>query len=184
MLRELPAGHQLRWTGEKNSGSLRFIRSAPRFKKRQRVAILGPYHRNPSNLPEPKSSALASRKSPYSKTQSDNRNLMWSDVPSSLPTIRCGGTRSPMETRIVPVTLATDTEGVTKVASTGVRSSAYLLSRDSASSSVTFIGCESRQAYVYAAFFCCAFTFAQRAFCAAAIFLRLAAEIVRFSLIV
>jgi hypothetical protein len=37
------------------------------------------------------------------------------------------------------VTLATDTEGVTKTASTGVLSSTYLLSRDSASSSVTFM---------------------------------------------
>jgi hypothetical protein len=44
-----------------------------------------------------------------------------------------------METRIVPVTLATDTEGVTKTASTDVRSSAYLLSRDSTSSSVTLM---------------------------------------------
>jgi hypothetical protein len=81
---------------------------------------------------------------------------------------------------MVPVTLASDTEGVTKAARTGVRSSAYLLSRDSASSSVTFIAFGIAAGYVYAAFFCCAFTFAQRAFCAAAIFLRLAAEIVRF----
>src|SRR5258708_31117325 len=130
MLRELPAGHQLRWTGEKNSGSLRFIRSAPRFKKRQRVAILGPYHRNPSNLPEPKSSALASRKSPYSKTQSDNRNLMWSDVPSSLPTIRCGGTPSPMEKPNFPFSLATDNPGGTKKANKRGPSPAYFLCPD------------------------------------------------------
>jgi hypothetical protein len=43
-----------------------------------------------------------------------------------------------METRIVPVTLATDPEGVTKTASTDVRSSTYLLSKDSTSSSVIF----------------------------------------------
>ena len=84
--------------------------------------------------------ALASRKSPYSKTQSANRNLIWSDSLSSFPTIRCGGTPSTMQTRIVPVTLATDTEGVTKAASTGVRSSAYFLNKDSASSKVIFTG--------------------------------------------
>src|SRR5208283_2784547 len=44
-----------------------------------------------------------------------------------------------MEIRIVPVTLATDTDGVTKTARTGVRSSAYFLSRDTASSSVIFM---------------------------------------------
>ena len=44
-----------------------------------------------------------------------------------------------MEIRIVPVTLATDTDGVTKTARTGVRSATYLLSRDSASSKVIFI---------------------------------------------
>ena len=48
------------------------------------------------------------------------------------------------ETRIVPVTLAIDTEGVPKTARTGVRSSPYLLSRDSASSKVIFTARESR----------------------------------------
>ena len=75
------------------------------------------------------------------ETQSDSRNLIWSDVPSSLPTIRRGGTPSATETRMVPVTLAIDTEGVPITASTRVRSSAYLLSRDRASSSVIFMAC-------------------------------------------
>jgi hypothetical protein len=46
----------------------------------------------------------------------------------------------------------------------------------------TLNACGLAAGYVYAAFFCSAFAFDQRAFCAAAIFLRLAAEIVRFGL--
>ena len=52
-----------------------------------------------------------------------------------------------MATRIAPVTLATDTEGVTKAASTGVRSSAYFRSTDSASSSVIFMACGIASGY-------------------------------------
>src|ERR1019366_9270844 len=45
--------------------------------KRDSVSpFLDPTTRNPSNLCAPKSSASASRKSPYSKTQSANRNLI------------------------------------------------------------------------------------------------------------
>ena len=65
-----------------------------------------------------------------------------------------------VEIRIVPVTLATDTDGVTKTASTGVCSSTYLLSKDNASSNVTFMACMDSQQAGYAAFFCCAFNFA------------------------
>jgi len=52
-----------------------------------------------------------------------------------------------METRIVPTTLAIDTDGVPRTARTGVRSSTYLLSRDNASSNVTFMACEIASAY-------------------------------------
>ncbi len=41
----------------------------------------------------------------------------------------------------MPITLATDTEAVPRTARTGVRSTAYLLSRDSTSSSVAFMVC-------------------------------------------
>ena len=41
----------------------------------------------------------------------------------------------------MPITLATDTEAVPRTARTGVRSTAYLLSRDSTSSSVAFMAC-------------------------------------------
>jgi hypothetical protein len=53
--------------------------------------------------------------------------------------MRCGITPSANGDANHPVTLATGTDGVTKTASTGVRSSTYLLSRDTASSSVTFM---------------------------------------------
>ena len=113
--------------------------AAQRFiSKRDSVSpLLDATTRKPSNLCALKSSVVASRKSPYSKLQSESRNLIWSDAPSSFPTIRCGATPSTTQTRIIPATLATDTEGVTKTASTGARSSAYLFSRDSASSGVT-----------------------------------------------
>ena len=90
-----------------------------------------------------------------------------------------------METRIAPVTLATDTEGVTKAASTGVRSSMYLLNKDNASSSVTFMACGIASGYSqsppYAAFFCPALNFAHLARWNAEIFLRAAADMVRFT---
>ncbi len=58
---------------------------------------------------------------------------------SSFPAMRYGVTPCTTEIRIVPVTLETDIEGVTKTASTGFRPSTYLPSKDNASSSVTFM---------------------------------------------
>jgi len=67
------------------------------FEEGQSVSLAGPYDQKSFELIRAKSSALASRKSPYENSQSESRNLIWSDVPSSFPTIRCGPTTSTTE---------------------------------------------------------------------------------------
>ena len=102
--------------------------------------LLNPTTRNPSNLSAPKSSVVTSRKSPYSKLQSESRNLIWSDAPSSFPTMRCGGAPSATEMRIVPGHSGGPTpRELQKQQVRGVRSSTYLPSKDNAYSSVIFM---------------------------------------------